>query len=153
MKRILFLALVSLMTLSLSAQKSAQKPVSKNVQTVTIQTNGVCGKCADRFNENVPYFKGVKSCKYDTKTAKLTISYDSKKTSPEQLRKDVSKLGYNADDVKADQAARAKLPACCRADGKSAGCGNHGKGEGCGNHGKSEGCGNHGNGSGCGNHK
>ncbi len=151
MKRIIILALVSLITLGVSAQKTA----SKNEQTVTIQTNGVCQKCADKFKENVPYFKGVKSYTYDMKTAKLTINYDAKKTNPDQLRTQVSKLGYNADNVKADPAARAKLPACCRAE-KSGGCGGcagHSNGQGCGNHGAAQkSCAGHGNGQGCGNH-
>ena len=159
MKRIIILALVSLITLGVSAQQS--KTASKGEQTVTIQTNGVCQKCADKFKENVPYFKGVKSYTYDMKTAKLTITYDSKKTNPDQLRQQISKLGYNADNVKADAAARAKLPACCRVEKSgcggcgghgSGGCGNHGSGQGCGNHGSGQGCGNHGNGQGCGNH-
>lgn len=131
MKKLILLALVSLITLGVSAQQS--KTASKGEQTVTIQTNGVCQKCADKFKENVPYFKGVKSYNYDMKTAKLTINYDSKKTNPDQLRQEVSKLGYNADNVKADQAARAKLPACCRAD-KGSGCCSGGAGHGCGNH-------------------
>ena len=142
MKRIIILALVSLITLGVSAQKAA----SKNEQTVTIQTNGVCQKCADKFKENVPYFKGVKSYTYDMKTAKLTITYDTKKTNPDQLRTQISKLGYNADNVKADAAARAKLPACCRVEKSGCGgCAGHGSGQGCGNHGSSNGhnCGNH----------
>lgn len=147
MKKLILLALVSLITLGVSAQKA----VSKNEQTVTIQTNGVCQKCADKFKENVPYFKGVKSYSYDMKTAKLTINYDVKKTNPDQLRQQISKLGYNADNVKADPAARAKLPACCRAE-KSGGCGNHGNGQGCGNHQSGKSCGGHQDGKGCGNH-
>lgn len=141
MKRIIILALVSLITLGVSAQTS--KTASKNEQTVTIQTNGVCQKCADKFKENVPYFKGVKSYKYDMKTAKLTITYDTKKTNPDQLRKDISKLGYNADNVKADPAARAKLPACCRADKGCGGCSGHSGGQGCGNHGAQKSCAGH----------
>ena len=157
MKKLILLALVSLITLGVSAQQS--KTATKGVQTVTIQTNGVCQKCADKFKENVPYFKGVKSYNYDMKTAKLTINYDAKKTNPDQLRQEVSKLGYNADNVKADPAARAKLPACCRVEkGKSGcgGCAGHGNGQGCGNHGAQGGhsCGNHGaqGGHSCGNH-
>ncbi len=151
MKRIIILALVSLITLGVSAQKAA----SKGEQTVTIQTNGVCQKCADKFKENVPYFKGVKSYTYDMKTAKLTINYDSKKTNPDQLRQQISKLGYNADNVKADAAARAKLPACCRAE-KSSGCGGcsgHSNGQGCGNHQSGKSCGNHQDGKSCSGHK
>ena len=143
MKKLILLALVSLITLGVSAQQT--KTATKGVQTVTIQTNGVCQKCADKFKENVPYFKGVKSYNYDMKTAKLTINYDAKKTNPDQLRQEVSKLGYNADNVKADPAARAKLPACCRVE-KSSGCCGGGAGHGCGNHDASKGghsCGNH----------
>lgn len=153
MKRLILLALVSLITLGASAQQS--KAASKSEQTVTIQTNGVCQKCADKFKENVPYFKGVKSYTYDMKTAKLTINYDSKKTNPDQLRQQISKLGYNADNVKADEAARAKLPACCRVEKKSGcgGCAGHGNGQGCGNHSDAQkSCSGHGNGQGCGNH-
>ena len=156
MKKLILLALVSLITLGVSAQQS--KTASKGEQTVTIQTNGVCQKCADKFKENVPYFKGVKSYNYDMKTAKLTINYDAKRTNPDQLRQEVSKLGYNADNVKADPAARAKLPACCRAE-KSSGCCSGGAGHGCGNHDASKGghsCGNHDANKGghdCGNHQ
>lgn len=149
MKKLILLAFVSLITLGVSAQQA--RTASKGEQTVTIQTNGVCQKCADRFKENVPYFKGVKSYTYDMKTAKLTINYDAKKTNPDQLRQEVSKLGYNADNVKADAAARAKLPACCRAE-KGSGCCSGGAGHGCGNKASAQGCGNHGNGQGCGNH-
>ena len=150
MKRIIILALVSLITLGVSAQTN--KTASKGEQTVTIQTNGVCQKCADKFKENVPYFKGVKSYTYDMKTAKLTINYDAKKTNPDQLRTEISKLGYNADNVKADAAARAKLPACCRVEKSGCGgCAGHGNGQGCGNHANGQGCGNHANGQGCGN--
>ena len=153
MKKLILLALVSLITLGVSAQQS--KTASKGEQTVTIQTNGVCQKCADKFKENVPYFKGVKSYTYDTKTAKLTINYDAKRTNPDQLRQEVSKLGYNADNVKADPAARAKLPACCRAE-KSSGCCSGGAGHGCGNHDASKGghsCGNHQDGKSCSGHQ
>ena len=143
MKRIIIMALVRLITLGVSAQTN--KTASKGEQTVTIQTNGVCQKCADKFKENVPYFKGVKSYTYDQKTAKLTINYDAKKTNPDQLRTEISKLGYNADNVKADAAARAKLPACCRVEKSGCGgCSGHGNGQGCGNHANGQGCGNHG---------
>ena len=150
MKRIIILALVSLITLGVSAQQS--KSASKKDQTVTIQTNGVCQKCADKFKENVPYFKGVKDYTYDMKTAKLTITYDASRTNPDQLRQQISKLGYNADNVKADAAARAKLPACCRVEKSQSGCAGHGSAKGCGNHADGKSCGNHADGKGCGNH-
>jgi len=109
MKKLILLALMAVVTLSAYAQ----------MQSVTIQTNASlkCQKCIDRFKDNVPFFKGVKDYTYDANTAKITINYDSKKTNPDQLRQQISKLGYNADAVKADPAAREKLPACCKNSG------------------------------------
>lgn len=109
MKKLILMALMAVVTLSAYAQ----------MQSVTIQTNASlkCQKCIDRFKDNVPFFKGVKDYTYDANTAKITINYDSKKTNPDQLRKEISKMGYNADAVKADPAAREKLPACCKNGG------------------------------------
>ncbi|MCQ2263204.1 MAG: cation transporter [Bacteroidales bacterium] len=126
MKRALLLLTLVLAIFTASAQQKA-------VQTVTIQTNGTCEQCKKLMMDNVPQWKGVQECTYDMKTAKLTIKYDSSKTSVDQLRAGVSKLGYDADNVKADAAARAKLPSCCtkpksEGGGCSGGCG------GCGHH-------------------
>lgn len=129
MKKFITLLLLALMGMTMYAQQSAN-------QTITIQTNGKCEQCKKLMMENVPQWKGVEKCSYDVKTAKLTITYQSQKTSPETLRAAVSKLGYDADNVKADQEARAKLPACCTRSTSSKGCGGHG-GSGCG------GCGHH----------
>ena len=89
---------------------------SSTYATITIQTNASknCKSCINRFKENVPFFKGVKEYTYDPATVKLTVTYDTKKTTADQIRKQISDLGYDADKVKANPAARAKLPACCR---------------------------------------
>lgn len=119
MKKLMLIALMALATLGANAQK---------LNTVTIQTNASrnCQKCETRFKDNVPYFKGVKEYTYDKATAKLTVTYDTKKTTPDQLRKQVSDLGYNADNVAANAAVRAKLPACCRTEKSGSCCPNSG---------------------------
>ncbi len=89
---------------------------SSTYATITIQTNASknCKSCINRFKENVPFFKGVKEYTFDPATVKLTVTYDTKKSTADQIRKQISDLGYDADKVKANPAARAKLPACCR---------------------------------------
>ena len=103
---------------STNTQKQTTTVSSKasTLTTITIQTNASknCKSCINRFKENVPFFKGVKDYTFDTATAKLTVTYDTKKTTADQIRKQISDLGYDADKVKANEAARAKLPACCR---------------------------------------
>ena len=131
MKKLLTFLIVALMGLTVFAQKA-------ETQTITIQTNGTCEHCKKVMMENVPQWKGVEKCTYDLKTAKLTITYQPQKTSPETLRTAISQLGYDADNVKADAEARAKLPSCCTQANKGQGCGGHGStGGGCG------GCGHH----------
>ena len=44
----------------------------------------------------------------------ITITYNPQKISLEKLKSEISKLGYDADDVKADPAAYAKLDNCCK---------------------------------------
>ena len=95
---------------------TAAQSKANSYATITIQTNASknCKSCINRFKENVPFFKGVKEYTFDPATAKLTVTYDTKKTTADQIRKQISDLGYDADKVKANPAARAKLPACCR---------------------------------------
>ena len=92
-------------------------------QTVTIQTNGTCEQCKKIMMENIPQWPGVKECAYDMKTAKVTITFDAKNTNVDKLREGIRHLGYDADNVKADPEARAKLPKCCTESKGSAGCG------------------------------
>ena len=117
MKKILALIALFAMTLPIFAQQQSK------TQTVTIQTNGTCAQCKKIMMENIPQWPGVKECVYDMQTAKVTITFDAKKTSVDKLRDGICHLGYDADNKKADPEARAKLPKCCTAAKNSAGCG------------------------------
>ncbi len=86
----------------------------KNYEEVQIKTSAVCGMCEERIEGNIAYEKGVKKVELDDKTKIVTIGFDPRKTSADDLRKAISKLGYDADDVPADQVAHDKLPACCQ---------------------------------------
>ncbi len=44
----------------------------------------------------------------------LTVTFKSKKTDADKLRRVVSLIGYNADDIKANKKAHDKLPSCCQ---------------------------------------
>ena len=88
----------------------------KKSDTIAIKTSAVCGQCKDRIEGTLAYEKGVKSSSLDVETKVLTIIYNPSKTSPEQLRKTISKIGYDADSIPANLAAYNKLPACCKKD-------------------------------------
>ena len=58
--------------------------------------------------------KGVKSVSLYDETKVLTIEYRNGKTYKEKLKKAITKIGYDADDLPADQKAHDRLPACCK---------------------------------------
>jgi copper chaperone CopZ len=86
----------------------------KGATTVVIQTNAYSAKSNELFKENLPFLKGVKDYKYDENTYKVAVAYDPKRTNPEAIREAIAKMGFNADQVKANEQARAKLPIECK---------------------------------------
>ena len=94
-----------------SSIASAQE---KGNAEVKIKTSAQCESCQNRIESKLNFTKGVKSAKLDIKTQIVTIVYNPEKTSPEKLREVISKTGYDADEVPADQKAYGKLPKCCK---------------------------------------
>jgi copper chaperone CopZ len=90
----------------------------KKVTTIKIKTSAVCSQCKDRIEQGMAYVKGIRDVSLDVDSKIATIKYSKLKTTPEEIRKAISKLGYDADDVPADKAAYEKLPPCCKKDGK-----------------------------------
>lgn len=94
----------------------ARETEKKKVKEIEIKTSAVCSMCKDRIEEYMAYEKGVKEAILDLETKVLTIKYKTQRTTPDELRKAVTKIGYDADDLEADPKAYEKLPACCKKD-------------------------------------
>lgn len=97
--------------------QQTEKELQKGVAEIKIQTSAQCGECKERIEKNMAFEKGVKDVDLDLETKILTLHYKTAKTDPKKLRKAVSEIGYDADDVEADPEAYAKLPACCQKGG------------------------------------
>lgn len=89
---------------------------TKKADTVEIKSSVVCQMCKDRVEGGLAFEKGVKDVNVDLETKIITIRYNPKSITAEDLRKKISKLGYDADDVPCDKIAYEKLPACCKKD-------------------------------------
>ena len=87
----------------------------KNVE-IKIKTSAVCGMCKDRIEQGLAFEKGIKDVSLDVETKIATVKYNPAKTTPDEIRKAISKLGYDADEVVADKTAYDKLPKCCKKD-------------------------------------
>lgn len=73
-----------------------------------------CETCGIMLKKELKYIKGVKFAFLDATAMTFSVEYNSEKTTPAEIRTAISKLGYDADDVKADAAAYQKLDGCCK---------------------------------------
>lgn len=112
-KKIAQVFLLVLMGLFFSVELSAQEKESK-YETVTIQTSAICDQCKTRLEKNISFEKGVKSVVLDEKTKELTITFKKEKNDKEKLKKAITKVGYDADEMPADEKAYNRLPDCCK---------------------------------------
>ena len=81
---------------------------------VKIKTSATCDMCKETIEKNLAFEKGIKKSVLDVDTKVLTVTYNPEKTSPEKIRLAISKIGYDADDVPADEKAYKKLDDCCK---------------------------------------
>jgi copper chaperone CopZ len=83
-------------------------------EKATIKTTGTCDMCKEKIEKTLMTVTGVKSAYFNLANGNVTVKYDGGKTNLDALRKSISVVGYDADDVKADHAAREALPKCCQ---------------------------------------
>jgi mercuric ion binding protein len=96
-----------------SAQKTTQKVVIKT--SLHCDHCKECETCGQKFKTEMLKIKGVKMYELDDKAMTFTIYYNSKKTTLQAIKEGISKLGYDADEVKADTEAYESLDGCCKA--------------------------------------
>lgn len=112
MKRLILLAILAVFATAVNAQSK--------VATINIKSTFYCDHCKKcescgvRIQNAVYSIKGIKRVDIDEKTKTLTVIYNSQKTTTEEIKKAITKVGFDADDMKADPVAYAKLDDCCK---------------------------------------
>lgn len=88
----------------------AQK--SKNIETVNMKVEGVCSMCQQRI-QKASFIKGVKSAHWNQESQILSVIFNPKKTSAEQISQSVANVGHATEHHKADKQTYQELPDCC----------------------------------------
>ena len=102
----------------ISTSAFAQK--SKTIKTAVIKTTIYCDHCkqcetcGDKFQKDLYNEDGIKRVEIDAKAMTITVVYDSKKIGIDKIKLFISKLGYDADEIKADSIGLSKLDGCCK---------------------------------------
>jgi cation transport ATPase len=107
---LIMISLVLIVPISVFAQGDKKK----KTETVEIQTSAICGMCKERLEKNLAFEKGVKAVELNEEIKVISITYKKGKNDKESLKKAITKIGYDADDLPANQEAHDKLPECCQ---------------------------------------
>jgi periplasmic mercuric ion binding protein len=92
----------------------AKSKTAPKLQTLSIKTSSICEECQNRIETGLLKLRGVKSAHLDLNTKVVTVVFKVSKLTPEQIRQTIAEMGYDADDVKKNQAAFEQLPGCCK---------------------------------------
>lgn len=93
------------------AKKNGKAVIKTNIYCDHCKTCETCGK---NFQSKMLKIQGVKMYELDEKAMTVTVYYNATKTNPEIIKAAISKLGYDADEKKADILAYEKLDSCCK---------------------------------------
>jgi len=109
MKNLKSLAIFTILIFALGSFVNAQ-----GLKYVKIKTSAVSELCKETIENSLAYEKGVKDVDLDLESKIVTVKYSDKKTTDEDIRNAIAKLGYDADDKKADSKAYSDLPNECK---------------------------------------
>ena len=99
--------LLGLATHSIAQQKVSDKAI--------IKTPGVhCEACKERIELYVARQYGVSSVKVDVKKKTTTVTWLTDRTNIEEVKTAIANIGYDADDVTAEETAYKRLPKACK---------------------------------------
>jgi len=115
------IALLLLFSLAAYAQHDhnhgQKKEMPKGHAMISIPTIQ-CETCVKTVQLAVKKLAGVKSVSVDLKKKIAHVNFDPAKISLEKIEKAIAAAGYDANDVKRDEVAHAKLPKCCQLERK-----------------------------------
>ncbi|HLV50502.1 MAG TPA: heavy-metal-associated domain-containing protein [Flavobacterium sp.] len=113
LKYLFTVLLFAIITIGTNAQnKNSGKAVIKT--TIYCDHCKACETCGLNFRDNMLKIKGVKMYELDEENETITVYFNPKKTDLKTIKTAISKLGFDADDVKADPEAYEKLDNCCK---------------------------------------
>lgn len=111
---------ILLISTSLFAQKKPSKWAIVEIQTKVSCSDG-CNEFKPRIEETLNYTKGVKFAELSKETRIVKVKYNTTVLTPEKIKQIVADTGYEVEGLPINQAAREKLPACCRPELESHG--------------------------------
>ncbi|MBI9069956.1 MAG: heavy-metal-associated domain-containing protein [Melioribacteraceae bacterium] len=77
----------------------SEEPKEKIIEKVVFETSLHCEGCVNTISTKLPKTVGVEKVDVELETKLVTISFDKNSTSEVKLKKELEKLGYDAEKV------------------------------------------------------
>ena len=112
MKKFLLLSVIMVGVMSAGFSQTTKK---KGLQTVTISTPSVqCEMCKKRIEKYMIREEGVHKVDVNYKSKKTKVTYYAERTNLENVKTGIANIGYDADDITANEESYKELPKCCQ---------------------------------------
>lgn len=99
-----------------STAKSTTEVVN-GMTTSTFKVWGNCDMCKETIEGSLKV-EGITKADWNTESKIMTVAYDDKKISLDQIQKNIALVGYDNEKYKGDEKAYEGLPGCCQYDRK-----------------------------------
>jgi periplasmic mercuric ion binding protein len=115
LKRIIITFALFLFSSAATAQKAKSVEKAMIKTAITCDHCKQCPTCGGLLERTLIRQNGIRMIALDEKEMTITVIYNPKKINLASIRTAISKLGYDADDVKADPKGYDNLDGCCKA--------------------------------------
>jgi copper chaperone CopZ len=104
--------LISCLILFINPNKaySQGNEYSKN----TFKVWGNCDMCKTTIEKPFQKMEGIKSAKWNVVSKKMTVKFDTSKTSLDEIKKIIASVGYDTEEFRASDEVYSKLHGCCQ---------------------------------------
>jgi copper ion binding protein len=113
MKQLLVLLFFAVTVLTCGKRDDQQNATQEGHAMISLPTIQ-CQTCVETIKTAIQKVEGVESVNIDLKEKRAHVHFDPAKTSQEKIEKAIAAAGYDANNIKRDEQAHAKLPACCQ---------------------------------------
>jgi copper chaperone CopZ len=87
----------------------------KVVETAKIKTpNALCEACKPRIETYVKRIDGILSINVNYRKGETTVKYLTDRTNIEEIKTAIANMGYDADDIPANEESYKRLPKTCK---------------------------------------
>lgn len=115
MKLLRSLAVISMLCIGMQFHATAQEAV---IEKEKFKVWGNCEMCKSQIEAAASAVDGVASARWNPENRKMSVKFDTEKTSVEAIQDAIAAVGYDTETQKAPDEVYKKLHHCCQYDRK-----------------------------------